>query len=138
MVDFVSLFTGMSERDIGYLLKTMVQQEINSELTNADISETDDKTPVLITISNDVELQNDIAIQSAINLELDNTFLMAEEPDGQDLKLWLKFQNAGELIDWSCQKNKSYSTGANTMPGLFSKFNENSMLKYELDRKSVV
>lgn len=132
MVDFVSLFTGMSERDIGYLLKTMVQQEINSELTNADISETDDKTPVLITISNDVELQNDIAIQSAINLELDNTFLMAEEPDGQDLKLWLKFQNAGELIDWSCQKNKSYSTGANTMPGLFSKFNENSMLKYEL------
>jgi len=132
MVDFVSLFTGMSERDIGYLLKTIVQDSINSELTNADITEIDNKTPVLITNSKDVELINDISIQAAINIEPDTVYLMPEEPDGVNLKLWLKFQNAGELRDWSYQKNKSYATGGNTMPGLFSKYNDDSMLKYEL------
>ena len=132
MVDFVSLFTGMSERDIGYLLKSIVQDSINSQLTNAEISEIDEKTPVLITNSKDVELMNDISIQSAINKEPSTVYLMPEEPDGINTKLWLKFQNAGELRDWSYQKNKSYSTGANTMPGLFSKYNDHSMLKYEL------
>ena len=132
MVDFVSLFTGMSERDIGFLLKSIVQDSINSQLTNAEISEIDEKTPVLITNSKDVELMNDISIQAAINKEPSTVYLMPEEPDGINLKLWLKFQNAGELRDWSYQKNKSYSTGANTMPGLFSKYNNNSMLKYEL------
>lgn len=132
MVDFISMFTGMSERDIGLLLKTIVQDTINSQLTNAEISETDNKTPVLITNAKDVELMNDISIQSAINIEPSTVYLMPEEPDGVDLKLWLKFQNAGELRDWSYQKNTSYSTGGNTMPGLFSKFNDNSMLKYEL------
>lgn len=132
MVDFVSLFTGMSERDIGYLLRSIVQDSINSQLTNAEISEIDEKTPVLITNSKDVELMNDISIQAAINKEPSTVYLLPEEPDGVNLKLWLKFQNAGELRDWSYQKNKSYATGANTMPGLFSKYNENSMLKYEL------
>jgi hypothetical protein len=132
MVDFVSLFTGMSERDIGFLLKNLVQDSINSELTNAEISEIDNKTQVLITNSKDVELMNDISIQSAINIEPSTVYLMPEEPDGINLKLWLKFQNAGELRDWSYQKNKSYSTGANTMPGLFSKYNDHSMMKYEL------
>ncbi len=132
MVDFVSLFTGMSERDIGFLLKTIVQDSINSELTNAEISEIDEKTPVLITNSKDVELMNDISIQAAINKEPSTVYLMPEEPDGINLKLWLKFQNAGELRDYSYQKNKSYSTGGNTMPGLFSKYNDNSMMKYEL------
>lgn len=132
MVDFISMFTGMSERDIGLLLKTIVQDTINSQLTNAEISETDNKTPVLITNAKDVELMNDISIQSAINIEPSTVYLMPEEPDGVDLKLWIKFQNAGELRDWSYQKNTSYSTGGNTMPGLFSKFNDNSMLKYEL------
>ena len=132
MVDFVSLFTGMSERDIGYLLKTIVQDSINSELTNSEITEIDEKTPVLITNSKDVELMHDIAIQSAVNIEPSTVYLMPEEPDGVNLKLWLKFQNVGELRDWSYQKNKSYSTGGNTMPGLFSKYNDNSMMKYEL------
>jgi hypothetical protein len=132
MVDFVSLFTGMSERDIGFLLKSIVQDSINSQLTNAEISEIDEKTPVLITNSKDVELMNDISIQSAINIEPSTTYLMPEEPDGNNLKIWLKFQNAGELRDYSYQKNKSYSTGANTMPGLFSKYNDHSMMKYEL------
>ena len=132
MVDFVSLFTGMSERDIGYLLKSIVQDSINSQLTNTEISEIDEKTPVLITNSKDIELMNDISIQAAINKEPSTVYLLPEEPDGVNLKLWLKFQNAGELRDWSYQKNKSYATGANTMPGLFSKYNENSMLKYEL------
>lgn len=132
MVDFVSLFTGMSERDIGYLLKSIVQDTINSELTNTEISEIDEKTPVLITNSKDVELINDISIQAAINKEPSTVYLMPEEPDGVNLKLWLKFHNAGELRDYSYQKNKSYATGANTMPGLFSKYNEDSMLKYEL------
>lgn len=131
-LDFTSLFTGMSERDIGYLLKNVVQKTINEELTNTDISSIDNKTPVLITISKDVELMNDISLQSAINIETPTTYLMSEEPDGKDLKLCVKFQNAGELIDWSLQKNKSFSTGANTMPGLFSKYNESSMMKYEL------
>lgn len=132
MVDFVSLFTGMSERDIGYLLRSLVQDSINSQLTNAEISEIDEKTPVLITNSKDVELMNDISIQAAINKEPSTVYLMPEEPDGNNLKVWLKFHNAGELRDYSYQKNKSYSTGANTMPGLFSKYNNNSMLKYEL------
>jgi hypothetical protein len=132
MVDFVSLFTGMSERDIGFLLKSIVQDSINSQLTNAEISEVDEKTPVLITNSKDVELMNDISIQSAINKEPSTVYLMPEEPDGTNLKLWLKFQNVGELRDYSYQKNKSYSTGGNTMPGLFSKYNSNSMMKYEL------
>ena len=132
MVDFISLFTGMSERDIGYLLKNMVQDSINSQLTNAEISEIDEKTPVLITNSKDVELMNDISIQSAINIEPSTVYLMPEEPDGNNLKAWVKFHNAGELRDYSYQKNKSYATGANTMPGLFSKYNNNSMLKYEL------
>jgi len=132
MVDFISLFTGMSERDIGYLLKNMVQDSINSQLTNAEISEIDEKTPVLITNSKDVELMNDISIQSAINIEPSTVYLMPEEPDGNNLKAWVKFHNAGELRDYSYQKNKSYATGANTMPGLFSKYNDNSMLKYEL------
>lgn len=132
MVDFVSLFTGMSERDIGYLLKTMVQDSINSQLTNSEITEIDNKTPVLITNSKDVELINDISIQSAINIEPSTVYQMTEEPDGNNLKLWLKFQNAGELRDWSYQKNQSFSTGGNTMPGLFSKYNDDSMLKYEL------
>lgn len=132
MVDFVSLFTGISERDIGYLLKNMVQKTINDQLTNTEISSIDNKTPVLITNSKDVELANDIAIQSAINVETPTNYYMTEEPDGVNLKLYLKFQNAGELRDWSYQKNKSFSTGANTMPGLFSKYNEKSMLKYEL------
>lgn len=132
MVDFISMFTGMSERDIGLLLKTIVQDSINSQLTNADISDIDNKTPILITNSKDVELINDISVQSAINIESTSPYLMPEEPDGNNLKLWLKFQNVGELRDWSYQKNKSYSTGGNTMPGLFSKYNENSMLKYEL------
>ena len=132
MADFISMFTGMSERDIGYLLKTIVQDSINSQLTNAEISEVDNKTPVLITNSKDVELMNDISVQSAINIEPSTVYLMPEEPDGVNLKLWLKFQNAGELRDWSYQKNKSYSTGGNTMPGLFSKYNDDSMLKYEL------
>jgi len=132
MVDFISMFTGMSERDIGLLLKTIVQDTINSQLTNAEISETDNKTPVLITNAKDIELMNDISIQAAINIEPSTVYLMPEEPDGVDLKLWLKFQNAGELRDWSYQKNITYSTGGNTMPGLFSKSNDNSMLKYEL------
>lgn len=132
MVDFVSLFTGMSERDIGYLLKTLVQDSINSQLTNAEISNIDEKTSVLITNSKDVELMNDISIQSAINIEPSTVYQMPEEPDGVNLKLWLKFQNAGELRDWSYQKNKSFSTGSNTMPGLFSKYNDHSMMKYEL------
>lgn len=132
MVDFVSLFTGMSERDIGYLLKNMVQKTINDQLTNTDITSIDNKTPVLITNSKDVELSNDIALQSAINVETPTNYYMSEEPDGVNLKVWLKFQNAGELRDWSYQKNKSFSTGANTMPGLFSKYNEKSMLKYEI------
>src|SRR6188508_364325 len=132
MVDFVSLFTGMSERDIGFLLKSIVQDSINSQLTNAEISEIDEKTPVLITNSKDVELMNDISIQSAINIEPSTVYLMPEEPDGVNLKIWLKFHNAGELRDYSYQKNKSYATGSNTMPGLFSKYNDHSMLKYEL------
>jgi hypothetical protein len=114
------------------LLKSIVQDSINSQLTNAEISEIDEKTPVLITNSKDVELMNDISIQAAINKEPSTVYLMPEEPDGINLKLWLKFQNAGELRDWSYQKNKSYATGGNTMPGLFSKYNDNSMLKYEL------
>lgn len=132
MADFVSMFTGMSERDIGYLLRTLVQDSVNAQLTNSEISDIDNKTPVLITNSKDIELVNDISIQSAINIEPSTVYLMPEEPDGVNLKLWLKFQNAGELRDWSYQKNKSYSTGGNTMPGLFHKYNDNSMLKYEL------
>src|SRR5688500_18616177 len=132
MVDFFSMFTGMSERDVSLILKSIVQDSINSQLTNSEISEIDNKTPVLITNSKDVELINDIPIQSAINIEPNTVYLMPEEPDGNNLKLWLKFQNAGELRDWSYQKNKSYSTGANTMPGLFHKYDQDSMLKYEL------
>ena len=132
MTDFVSLFTGMSERDIGYLLKNIVQRSINEGLTNSEISSIDNKTPVLITNSKDIELLNDISIQSAINIEPSTVYLMPEEPDGINLKLWLKFQNAGELRDWSYQKNKSYSVGANTMPGLFYKSEENNMFGSEL------
>ena len=84
-----------------------MQDSINSELTNAEISDIDNKTQVLITNSKDVELMNDISIQSAINIEPSTVYLMPEEPDGINLKLWLKFQNAGELRDWSYQKNKS-------------------------------
>lgn len=132
MADFVSLFTGMSERDIGYLLKNMVQRQINEELTNSEISSIDNKTPVLLTNSKDIELINDIAIQSVINIEAPTQYIMTEEPDGKDLKVWLKFQNAGELRDWSYQKNKSFSVGSNTMPGLFYRTEENNMLKTEL------
>lgn len=130
--DFVSLFTGMSERDIGYLLKNMVQKSINEELTNTEISNVDEKTPVLITNSKDVELMNDISISSVINIEAPTVYNMTEEPDGVNSKLWVKFQNAGELRDWSYQKNKSYSVGANTMPGLFYKSEPRNMLKNEL------
>src|SRR5688500_3238248 len=130
--DFVSLFTGMSERDIGYLLKNIVQRSINEELTNSEISSIDNKTPVLLTNSKDIELMNDIAIQSTINIETPTQYFMSEEPDGKDLKYWLKFQNAGELRDWSYQKNKSFAVGSNTMPGLFYRTEENSMLKTEL------
>lgn len=130
--DFVSLFTGMSERDIGYLLKNMVQKSINQELTNTEVSNVDEKTPVLITNSKDVELMNDISISSVINIEAPTTYTMTEEPDGVNMKLWLKFQNAGELRDWSYQKNKSYAVGANTMPGLFYKSESRNMLKNEL------
>lgn len=130
--DFVSLFTGMSERDIGYLLKNIVQRSINTELTNSELSSVDNKTPVLLTNSKDVELMNDIGIQSVINIETPTQYIMPEEPDGKDLKIWLKFQNAGELRDWSYQKNKSYSVGANTMPGLFYRTENNNMLKTEL------
>lgn len=132
MTDFVSLFTGMSERDIGYLLKNIVQRSINKELTNTEISSIDNKTPVLLTNSKDIELMNDIAIQSTINIETPTQYFMPEEPDGKDLKIWLKFQNAGELRDWSYQKNKSYAVGANTMPGLFYRSENRNMFKTEL------
>lgn len=130
--DFVSLFTGMSERDIGYLLKNVVQRSINDQLTSSDISNVDNKTPVLITNSKDVELLSDLSIYGSTNIEAPTTYTMTEEPDGNNLRIWLKFENAGELRDWSYQKNKSFSVGANTMPGLFIKDEPNSMLKHEL------
>lgn len=130
--DFVSLFTGMSERDIGYLLKNIVQRSINTELTNSELSNVDNKTPVLLTNSKDIELINDIDIQTTINIEAPTQYIMPEEPDGKDLKIWLKFQNAGELRDWSYQKNKAYAVGANTMPGLFYRSEDNNMIKTEL------
>src|ERR1044072_2292979 len=132
MTDFVSLFTGMSERDIGYLLKNIVQRSINEELTNSEISSIDNKTPVLLTNSKDIELMNDISISSTINIEAPTQYIMTEEPDGIDLKVWLKFQNAGQLRDWSYQKNKSYAVGSNTMPGLFHKSEPRNMFKTEL------
>lgn len=130
--DFISLFTGMSERDIGYILKSIVQRSINTELTNSELSNVDNKTPVLLTNSKDVELMNDIGIQSLINIEAPTQYIMPEEPDGKDLKIWLKFQNAGELRDWSYQKNKAYAVGANTMPGLFYRSENRNMIKTEL------
>jgi hypothetical protein len=130
--DFVSLFTGMSERDIGYLLKNVIQKSINEELTNTEVSNVDEKTPVLITNSKDIELMTDISISSVINIESPTPYTMTEEPDGKDLKIWLKFQNAGELRDYSYQKNKSYAVGSNTMPGLFYRSEPHNMLKSEL------
>ena len=130
--DFVSLFTGMSERDIGYLLKNVVQRSINDQLTSSDISSVDNKTPVLITNSKDIELLTDLSIYGLTNIEAPTTYTMTEEPDGNNLRIWLKFENAGELRDWSYQKNKSFAVGANTMPGLFIKDEPNSMLKHEL------
>jgi len=132
MVDFTNLFSGMSQRDIAYLLKNMVQKSINEELTNADISNIDNKTPVLITNSKDVLLLNDLSIQNSVNIEQDTVYHLPEEPDGKYLNLWLKFQNAGELRDYSMRGNKSYAVGANTMPGLFNRYNDDAMMKYEL------
>lgn len=133
MADFTSLLQGLSRRDIGYIIKGIIQKSVNQELTNSDISNNDNKTPVLITNSKDVALMNDMAIQAAVDVDpLTTQFYMPEEADGKDLKIWIKFQNAGELRDHSFKKNRSFSVGSTNMPGLFHRYVDDSQIKYEM------
>lgn len=134
MTDFTSLLQGLSAPDIGFVLKNIIQKSINSELTSTDISDVDKKTPVLITNSKDVELLNDISISSVINIEEDvaPSYKIPFEPDGKLLKLWVRFENAGQLRDYSCQKNNVYSLGQYTMPGLFSRYVEENVMNSEM------
>lgn len=64
---------------------------------------------------------------------------MTQEPDGNFSRLWLKFENAGELHDYSLYqdevtklRNKAYSRGDYNLPGLFNLYNNNNIIKYEL------
>lgn len=134
MTDFTSLLSGLSQRDIGYVIKNIIQKSVNSELTSTDISDVDKKTPVLITSTKDVELLNDISVSSLIDIDEDAAppYKIPFEPDGKLLKLWLKFENAGQLRDYSYQNNRCYSQGEYTMPGLFSRYVEENILKNEM------
>lgn len=132
MADFTNLLSGMSNRDIGYVIKNIIQKSINSELTNAEIADVDDKTPVLISNTKDVELINDISIQTVIPIDNSVEYKLSEDVDGDTLRLWLKFENAGKLIDYSLSKNTAYSIGASNLPGIFHRPNDNHILKTDI------
>ena len=57
---------------------------------------------------------------------------MTFEPDGVDTRMWLKFQNAGTLVDYAKQKLKAFSVGQTNLPGTFIHYNEDINVKYEI------
>lgn len=72
--------------------------------------------------------------QASFNVatELANKHYMTMEPDGVDLRLWLKFQNAGSLDDYAKLGIKAYSVGENNLPGTFIHYNADINVKYEI------
>ncbi len=125
---------GQSSREIGRLLKGVIQKQVNQELTSTDIIDSENQTPVKISNSKDLALAGDMSQQATFNIatELATEHYMTFEPDGVDLRLWLKFQNAGTLVDYAKQNIKAYSVGENNLPGTFIHYNTDLNVKYEI------
>lgn len=134
MSAFSNLLSGQSSREIGRLLKTVVQKQINQELTDTDISDSEVQTPVKLSNTKDLSLIGDLGAQATFNVatELSNNHYMTFEPDGVDLRMWLKFQNAGTLVDYAVRGIKAYSVGENNLPGTFIHHNDDINVKYEM------
>lgn len=134
MSAFSNLLAGQSSREIGRLLKSVVQKQINEELTDTDIAEAEVHTPVQLSNTKDLSLIGDLGAQASFNVatEIANNHYMTFEPDGVDLRLWLKFQNAGALIDYAKRDIKAYSVGENNLPGTFIHYNDDINVKYEI------
>lgn len=131
---FSNLLSGQSSREIGRLLKGVIQKQVNQSLTNTDTINSEEQTPVRLSNTKDLSLVGDLAAQASFNIasELTNNHYMTFEPDGDLLRLWLKFQNAGLLTDYAKQGVLAYSVGENNLPGTFIHYSDNINVKYNI------
>jgi hypothetical protein len=131
---FSSLLVGQSSREIGRLLKGVIQKQINQELTDTDTNNAEVQIPVKLSHTKDLSLVGDMGAQAKFDIatELSNLHYMTFEPDGVDLRLWLKFQNGGRLVDYAKQNLLAYSVGESNLPGTFIQYDSELNIKYRV------
>ena len=127
------MLAGQSSREIGRFTEGCYPEADNQNLTSTDIIDSENQTPVQISNSKDLSLVGDLAQQALFNIttEMATNHYMTFEPDGVDTRMWLKFQNAGTLVDYAKQKLKAFSMSTN-LPGTFIHYNDDINVKYEI------
>jgi len=125
---------GQSSKEIGKLLRGLIQKQVNTDLSSTDIIDSENQTPVKISNTKNIALIADLSTQVVFNIseEFATNHFPTFEPDGVDTRLWLKFQNAGKLHDYSNMGTTSYSAGEYNLPGLFIYHNSDNEVKYEM------
>lgn len=139
---FAQLLNGQTSREIGQIIKTLIQKQLNKDLTNTDIVDTENKTPVKLSLTKNIALTTDYGIQSLFEIaELYTPKYTTVEPDDDICKLLLRFENAGRLKDYSLaqdpslskdERNIAFAVGKYNLPGLFPLETNDNFMKTEM------
>lgn len=139
---FAQLLNGQTNREIGQIIKNLLQKQINKDLTSTDIVDTENKAPVKLSLTKNIALTTDIGQQALFEIaDLYTPKYPTAEPHGDLMALWLKFENAGRMRDYSLAqdvllakdvRNEAFAVGLYNLPGLFPLENDNHFMKSEL------